>query len=184
VIAAIGHCACAPERVREAVEAGALLSTHLGNGSHPLIPRLRNYIWARQLDSLVSDGARFMLWLIRLSYLPQSWPVRGGTAGLLARSKEEWKKLKASVDAGDPVPIGLVRETQNVYDNHQVLAIGYEEVDEAHGTIHLYDPNCPDRKTFIRFEFGNQLLDGREDCGASAPLRGFFCETYTPVDPA
>ncbi|MBN1836087.1 MAG: amidohydrolase family protein [Spirochaetales bacterium] len=61
VIAAIGHCACAPERVREAVEAGALLSTHLGNGSHPLIPRLRNYIWEQLAEDrlwagIIADG--------------------------------------------------------------------------------------------------------------------------------
>ncbi len=145
--------------------------------------RLRSYIWKRQVDSLVSDGARFMAWLIALNHIPQSWPFQGGTAWLLAQSREEWKKLKAAVDADKPVPIGLVRDTKNVYDNHQVLAIGYDEVDEAHGMIYLYDPNCPDRVSTISIEFGEQLLDGREDCGALAPLRGFFCEAYTPRDP-
>jgi len=145
---------------------------------------LHRYIWKRQLESLASDGARFLAWLIALNHIPKSWPFRGRTAWLLAQSKEEWKKLKASVDAGEPVPIGLVRDTKNVYDNHQVLAIGYDEVDEAHGTIYVYDPNCPGKVSTISIEFGEQLLDGRETCHITTPLRGFFCESYTFSDPA
>ena len=45
VIVAIGHTAAEPETIQEAVAAGASLSTHLGNGSHGVIPRLKNYIW-------------------------------------------------------------------------------------------------------------------------------------------
>ncbi|RLC89580.1 MAG: hypothetical protein DRI79_06515 [Chloroflexi bacterium] len=144
---------------------------------------LRSYIWKRQVESLVSDGARFLAWLIALNYVSPAWPLHGGTAWLLAQSKEEWRKLKASIDAGDPVPIGLVRDTKNVFDNHQVLAIGYDEEDEAHGTLYLYDPNCPDRLSIISIEFGERLLDGRESCDAPAPLRGFFCENYSFSDP-
>ncbi|MDY6876741.1 MAG: hypothetical protein SWK90_11145 [Chloroflexota bacterium] len=144
---------------------------------------LRHYIWKRQIDSIVSDGARFLAWLFFLNYVPPAWPFRGRTAWLLARSKEEWKTLKASVDVGAPVPIGLVRDAKNVYENHQVLAIGYDEADEAHGRIYLYDPNCPGQVSTISIEFGEQLLDGQETCGAIAPLRGFFCESYTFSDP-
>ncbi len=144
---------------------------------------LRAYLWKRQLDSLVSDGARVMAWLITLNYVPQGRLFRGGAARLLERSKEEWAKLKAFVDAGEPIPLGLVRDTENVYYNHQVLAIGYDEVDETQGTIYLYDPNCPDRESHIRIELGARLLDGRESCDAPAPLRGFYCEGYVPSDP-
>ena len=35
----------------------------------------------------------------------------------------------------------------------------------------------------IRIEFGEQLLDGREDRDPSVRLRGFFCEAYTFSDP-
>lgn len=52
IIPAIGHTAASPEQIAEAVDAGALLSTHLGNGSHALLPRLRNYLW----EQLASDG--------------------------------------------------------------------------------------------------------------------------------
>ncbi|HUX20039.1 MAG TPA: amidohydrolase family protein, partial [Spirochaetia bacterium] len=55
VIASIGHSASSPEGIREAVRAGARMSTHLGNGSHAQIPRLRNYIWEQlACDDLVA----------------------------------------------------------------------------------------------------------------------------------
>jgi len=61
VIAAIGHTAAPSERIREAIQAGCTLSTHLGNGSHAVLPRLKNYIWEQMAaDSLfaglISDG--------------------------------------------------------------------------------------------------------------------------------
>jgi N-acetylglucosamine-6-phosphate deacetylase len=52
VIPAIGHTAASPEILDRAVAAGARVSTHLGNGSHANLPRLRNYIW----EQLARDG--------------------------------------------------------------------------------------------------------------------------------
>ena len=137
---------------------------------------LRRYIWRRQLDSLVSDGAKFLAWVVSLNYVPAFQSFSGGAGWLLARSKREWKKLKTLVDQGKPVPIGLVRAVRNVYEDHQVLAIGYEEMNESHGTIVVYDPNCPDKASTINIEFGDRQLDGQESCGTGPPLRGFFCE--------
>ncbi len=61
VVVSIGHTAADPEMIREAVKAGASMSTHLGNGSHGMIPRLRNYIWEqlasdRLSASIIADG--------------------------------------------------------------------------------------------------------------------------------
>lgn len=52
VLVAIGHTAATPARIRDAVRAGARLSTHLGNGSHALLPRHENYLW----EQLAEDG--------------------------------------------------------------------------------------------------------------------------------
>lgn len=38
VVVSIGHTAASPEQIRDAVSAGARLSTHLGNGAHPRPP--------------------------------------------------------------------------------------------------------------------------------------------------
>jgi len=58
---AIGHTAATPEQIREAVGAGATLSTHLGNASHQMLPRHRNYIWEQLAAdelyaTMISDG--------------------------------------------------------------------------------------------------------------------------------
>jgi N-acetylglucosamine-6-phosphate deacetylase len=58
---AIGHTHASPEQVRQAVDAGARLSTHLGNGIASEIPRHRNPIWAQLADdrltaTFIADG--------------------------------------------------------------------------------------------------------------------------------
>ena len=61
VIVAIGHTSANPGQIREAVDAGATLSTHLGNGSHQMLPRHRNYLWEQLAAdelyaTIISDG--------------------------------------------------------------------------------------------------------------------------------
>ena len=61
VVAAIGHTAASVADVAAAVRAGATMSTHLGNGSHPVIKRHPNYIWAQLAEDrlwagLIPDG--------------------------------------------------------------------------------------------------------------------------------
>jgi len=58
---AIGHTAASREQILSAVEAGATLSTHLGNAAHDMIQRHHNYIFDqlgedRLLASLIVDG--------------------------------------------------------------------------------------------------------------------------------
>ena len=61
VIVAIGHTAATPEQIEEAVQAGARLSTHLGNAAHLMLPRHPNYIWEqlaqdRLWATVIADG--------------------------------------------------------------------------------------------------------------------------------
>jgi N-acetylglucosamine-6-phosphate deacetylase len=61
VMVSIGHTAATPEQIREAVAAGARLSTHLGNGAHLLLPRHPNYIWEQLAQDdlwtcIIADG--------------------------------------------------------------------------------------------------------------------------------
>ena len=58
---AIGHSDAPPERIEEAVRAGATLSTHLGNGCASMLPRHHNVIWSQLAQdglhaSLIADG--------------------------------------------------------------------------------------------------------------------------------
>jgi len=55
VTVSIGHTGASPEEICQAVEAGARLSTHLGNGSYIELPRLKNYIWEQlAADELIA----------------------------------------------------------------------------------------------------------------------------------
>jgi N-acetylglucosamine-6-phosphate deacetylase len=51
---AIGHTHASPEQIAWAIDAGASLSTHLGNGIATEIPRHHNPIWAQLADDRVS----------------------------------------------------------------------------------------------------------------------------------
>lgn len=61
VLVAIGHTKATTDQIKAAVDAGARMSTHLGNGAHPQIRRHPNYIWDQLADdrlvaSLIADG--------------------------------------------------------------------------------------------------------------------------------
>lgn len=61
IVVALGHTNASASDIQAAIDAGARLSTHLGNGAHALIRRHPNYIW-EQLGadelwaSLIVDG--------------------------------------------------------------------------------------------------------------------------------
>ncbi|MBS0207368.1 MAG: amidohydrolase family protein [Planctomycetes bacterium] len=61
VVVSIGHTGASGPQIKAAVDAGARLSTHLGNGTHRMLRRHPNYIWDqlaedRLMASLIVDG--------------------------------------------------------------------------------------------------------------------------------
>ncbi len=61
MLVSIGHTQATHQQVLDAISAGAKLSTHLGNGMHPVIPRFPNYLWSQLSDdrlsaSVIADG--------------------------------------------------------------------------------------------------------------------------------
>ena len=53
VVVAIGHSNASETDIRNAISAGATMSTHLGNGAHQVLPRHANYItWQMAADEL------------------------------------------------------------------------------------------------------------------------------------
>jgi len=61
IVVALGHCGPTAEQVTAAVDAGARLSTHLGNGAHAVLPRHPNYLWDQLAEdrlyaSIIADG--------------------------------------------------------------------------------------------------------------------------------
>lgn len=61
VLVSLGHTGARPEQITAAVDAGARLSTHLGNGAASMLPRHPNFIWTQLADdrltaSFIADG--------------------------------------------------------------------------------------------------------------------------------
>jgi N-acetylglucosamine-6-phosphate deacetylase len=61
VVVAIGHLSADSQQIKAAVDAGARLSTHLGNGAHRSLRRHPNYLWDQLAEdrlwaSLIVDG--------------------------------------------------------------------------------------------------------------------------------
>lgn len=61
VLVSIGHTHATVEEIRAAIDAGASLSTHLGNGISPTLPRHPNPIWTQLADdrltaTFIADG--------------------------------------------------------------------------------------------------------------------------------
>ncbi len=61
VVVAIGHTGANSAQIKAAVDSGARLSTHLGNGAHRMLRRHPNYIWDQLAEdrlyaSLIVDG--------------------------------------------------------------------------------------------------------------------------------
>jgi N-acetylglucosamine-6-phosphate deacetylase len=61
VLVSIGHTCATHQQLMDAVSAGASMSTHLGNGIHPILARHPNYLWSQLADdrlyaSIIADG--------------------------------------------------------------------------------------------------------------------------------
>jgi len=61
VVVSLGHTAADATQIAVAVDAGATLSTHLGNGSHALLNRRHNHLWPQLADDrltamFIADG--------------------------------------------------------------------------------------------------------------------------------
>ncbi len=142
---------------------------------------LRNYLWRRQLDSLTANGAGYMQWMVMLHT-----PLPGAGPGwLLSRTRREWQRLKGFIDRGEPCTLGLIGTTTMPFNNHQVLALGYDDQGDGTGTVYLYDMNCPGKEQTIILDFRGKELVAQESCPSRprGPLRGFFCQVYRPVRP-
>jgi N-acetylglucosamine-6-phosphate deacetylase len=61
ILVSIGHTNATHQHILDAVSAGAKLSTHLGNGMHPVLSRHPNYLWSQLSQdllgaSIIADG--------------------------------------------------------------------------------------------------------------------------------
>lgn len=143
--------------------------------------RLRDYLWRRQVESFRANAPQLLAWMVLL-HLPIPF---AGPGWLLTKTRQEFDKLKHHIDDGTPWPLCLIGTSTNPFDNHQVLAYGYEDPDSGTATIFLYDMNCPGAEQKLELDLRGDHLRAKESCASQArgPLRGFFCEAYQPDKP-
>ncbi|MBX9624347.1 MAG: hypothetical protein K2X82_11115 [Gemmataceae bacterium] len=108
-------------------------------------------------------------------------------------TQREWPKVRAALLRGEPAPLMLIKtRSRNPWDmaqNHQVLAVGYEEVpDTGDVTVHLYEPNypvCGDADEDVTLRFNTREYDGRAVLHSreGPSVRGFFLNRYRPAAP-
>jgi len=71
IIVSIGHTAAGSDQIAGVAEAGASMSTHLGNGTHQVLPRHPNYIWDQLAEDklhacFIGDGFHLPLAVIKV----------------------------------------------------------------------------------------------------------------------
>lgn len=148
----------------------------------------------RQTDSLgpnIAAVTKFIAWMASPDRGPQ------GTHALSAR---ELDALRAHLDAGTPVPLGLVFGRADgktlLWENHQVLALA---IDASGVRISIYDPNFPDddQIALVLTPTNEAATPGDADHpipgvstervsgrGRRTPVRGFFLMPYQAKSPA
>jgi N-acetylglucosamine-6-phosphate deacetylase len=121
VVVALGHTGAEPEVVRDAVLAGARLSTHLGNGAHSMMRRHPNYIWEQLAHddlyaSVIADGHHLPPAVLksfarvkgpeRLALVSDAVSLGGLAPGVYARGRHEVLPSGKVVLAGTPYLAG------------------------------------------------------------------------------
>lgn len=81
VVVSIGHTRATASQIQDAVNAGATLSTHLGNGAHATLPRHPNYIWEQLAEDRLSAS-----FIVDGHHLPDSFLRVALRAKTIARS--------------------------------------------------------------------------------------------------
>jgi hypothetical protein len=151
---------------------------------NPHDAKLREAIYKRLIDSLVLNAGTTLAWMAVLKV-----PPNGAGIGLLWKmTNGEFNKIKPVLAAGTPVPIGIIGNADNPTDNHQALAIGYDEQPDGSACLFVYDNNRPNKEAVLRWNTRDPSVPFSYTCGASdncgfPVFRGFFCEAYTPMDP-
>ena len=145
VVVALGHTDATSAQIEVAVDAGARVSTHLGNGCPAVLPRHPNVIWDQLADdrlwaSVIADGHHLPASVLR-TILRAKTPERvmltcdvGPLAGMPPGRYRDWgNDLEVRPDgrivvSGTPFLAGSGHFTDTCADNLLKLGFGLREV--------------------------------------------------------
>jgi hypothetical protein len=132
---------------------------------------LARYILRRLVDSWVNPSAtRFVTWSTK------------NDETLHALTGHEIDVITASIDSGQPVPLGLIAAASisGISHNHQVLAIGYQRRSNGLVEVSVYDNNSHDET--VTFTWSPDQV-GVTASNMDRPWRGCFVHSYSRQEP-
>lgn len=104
----------------------------------------------------------------------------GGPGDVLDVTKEEWPKLKQTLDQQAAVPVGFIfGNSANPTAQHQVLAIGYRDPGDGTATLTVWDNNDKNVSKDLALDFRGSELQ----VSNFPNLKCFFVEKYSPLRP-
>lgn len=178
-----------------------LFRAHLGPPAddHPPAagPRFESIV-DRQLDSFADGRVPLRFYSLMGPSRPDRepfWAPWLGRLGIDRHSRtyvmahEEWPAVRAELDAGRLVPLGLVRvidrDPRLLGRNHQVVAFGYD-LDADRLALRIYDPNLPGRDDVtLSLDISDPMAAVRPTYTAPGPdVVCFFRTPYSAADPA
>jgi hypothetical protein len=107
----------------------------------------------------------------------------GGPKSLLKPSKDEWSRIKSTLDWQAAWPVGCVfRDSNTPFDDHQILAVGYDDHGSGTATLEVWDNNDGPSKRTLDLDFTGDELEVTNFLN-DRPLKGIFREEYSPLQP-
>ncbi len=103
VVVSIGHTRATASQIQDTVNAGATLSTHLGNGAHATLPRHPNYIWEQLAEDRLSAS-----FIVDGHHLPDSFLRVALRAKAIKRSILVTDAVAPAMCAPGPYKLGEV----------------------------------------------------------------------------
>jgi hypothetical protein len=104
----------------------------------------------------------------------------GGPKSLLNSSKDEWSRIKSTLDLQTACPVGcLFEDSASVFSDHQILAIGYHD---STSMLTVWDNNQGPHERELFFDFTGGELQVSNFLN-DRPLKGIFLEAYSPHQP-
>lgn len=140
---------------------------------------LGQFILQRQIASFFLPSAvKFFQW----SALPDDPPPFIQPIANVSRD-QEFVKLKAGIDANQPMPLGLIAahglSIDQLGHNHQVVATGYDGQPGSVSKIYIYDVNFPSQENVILVDATSDAFREQSPDGSIVNTwRAFFVQDY------
>ena len=127
ILVSMGHCGPDPDTIKAAVEAGATLVTHLGNGAPPEIHRHRNPFWTWLADDRIRVGLIPDGYHLPGDFLRTALKVKGDGAYLVSDSAST-AGLEPGVYGGSEIQEGGFTHMKG---NQEQLAGAWHQLDRG-----------------------------------------------------